>query len=109
LRPGTALEVGLAHPLLEFVDEDPVGRQHAGEFVVEEFVEALAADSRIAEDVADGGRLVAFGGGHLDHGRQQPLALRALDQLARQAVAPARKPPATQVLWAIAHRKRHGW
>ena len=75
-----------------------MGGQHAVLLVVEQLVEALPADPGLVEDVGDGGRLVALGGGHPHDGRQQALALGAGDQLAREAVATARQPPLAQVV-----------
>ena len=83
-----------------------MGGEHAVAAVVEEFVEALAADPGLAEDVGDGGRLVAAGGGDPDDRGEQPLALRAGDQLAREPVAPARQPPAGAGRSAVGHRAR---
>ena len=68
-----------------------MGGEDAGAAVLEEFVEALAADPGLGEDVGHGGRLVAALGGDLDGRLQQPLALGALDRLAREPVAAARQ------------------
>jgi len=81
-----------------------VGGKHAVELVVEEFVEALAADSGLAEDVGDGGRVVAIDDRDGDDRGQQPFPLGALDQLARKSVPPPRQPPLPQILGVIAHR-----
>ena len=81
-----------------------MGSDHAVEFVVEEFVEALATDSRLAEDVADGGRLVALRHRHPDDGGQQSFPLRAFDQLPRQSVPAAGEAPLAQILGIVGHR-----
>ena len=85
--------------------EDPVGGEHAVELVVEEFVEALAADARPRRGCR---RRWSPRSPWPTVTRTTAASRRSrcerLDQLPRQAVPAARQPPLAQVLGLVAHR-----
>src|SRR5262245_9611071 len=58
--PRSVSDQSSLYPRLEMIEQDRLGSQHTSASVIEEFVEALPPDPRLAEDVRHGCRLVAI-------------------------------------------------